>query len=158
MGISGATEGSAQQLVKSNWARLTVGSWANLCSSLNHSSSFTQVFFFFFFLKAPTVQTFWSCPTRTYSYSLWKMPASKQDGDIYTAFGQLLDMPSTLAESQFHVSPARAALFSCTGYALHHSRHCHLFIYLFIYFVFLPFLGLHLRHMEVPRLGVESEP
>ena len=31
-----------------------------------------------------------------------------------------------------------------------------LFIYLFI-FVFLPFLGPLLRHMEVPRLGVESE-
>ena len=28
------------------------------------------------------------------------------------------------------------------------------FIYLFIYFCF---LGLHPRHMEVPRLGVESE-
>ena len=28
-----------------------------------------------------------------------------------------------------------------------------LFIYLFIYC----FLGLHLQHMEVPRLGVESE-
>ena len=27
----------------------------------------------------------------------------------------------------------------------------------FIYFVFLPFLGLHPRHMEVPRLGVESK-
>ena len=34
-----------------------------------------------------------------------------------------------------------------------------LFIYLFIYFLsFLLFLGLPLRHMEVPRLGVESEP
>ena len=34
-----------------------------------------------------------------------------------------------------------------------------LFIYLFIYLfiVFLPFLGLLQRHMEVPRLGVESE-
>ena len=31
-----------------------------------------------------------------------------------------------------------------------------LFIYLFI-FVFLPFLGRILRHMEVPRLGVYSE-
>ena len=25
------------------------------------------------------------------------------------------------------------------------------------FFVFLPFIGLHLRHMEVPRLGVELE-
>ena len=32
-----------------------------------------------------------------------------------------------------------------------------LFKNLLIYFVFLPFLGPHLRHMEVPRLGVESE-
>ena len=31
------------------------------------------------------------------------------------------------------------------------------FIYLFIYLVFLPFLGLLPRHLEVPRLGVESE-
>jgi len=34
------------------------------------------------------------------------------------------------------------------------------FVYLFIYlfmFVFLAFLGPLLRHMEVPRLGVESE-
>ena len=29
--------------------------------------------------------------------------------------------------------------------------------YLFIYFVFLPFLELLPRHIEVPRLGVESE-
>ena len=28
----------------------------------------------------------------------------------------------------------------------------------FFFFVFLPFLGLLLQHMEVPRLGVESEP
>ena len=34
-------------------------------------------------------------------------------------------------------------------------RFC-IFIYLFI-FVFLPFLGLHLWHMMVPRLGVQSE-
>ena len=27
----------------------------------------------------------------------------------------------------------------------------------FFFFVFLPFLGLLLRHMEVPRLGVQSE-
>ena len=27
----------------------------------------------------------------------------------------------------------------------------------FFFFVFLPFLGLLLRHMEVPRLGVESQ-
>ena len=27
----------------------------------------------------------------------------------------------------------------------------------FFFFFFLVFLGLHLRHMEVPRLGVESE-
>ena len=32
-----------------------------------------------------------------------------------------------------------------------------LMIYLFIYFVFLPILGLLPRHMEFPRLGVESE-
>ena len=32
-----------------------------------------------------------------------------------------------------------------------------LFIYLFIYFIFLPFLGPLPWHMEVPRLGVESE-
>ena len=30
-------------------------------------------------------------------------------------------------------------------------------IYLFIYFIFLPFLGLLLWHTEVPRLGVELE-
>ena len=30
----------------------------------------------------------------------------------------------------------------------------YLFIYLFIYFVFLPFFGPLLQHMEVPRLGV----
>ena len=32
----------------------------------------------------------------------------------------------------------------------------YLFIYLFIY-LFTSFLGLYLRHMEVPRLGVEVE-
>ena len=35
--------------------------------------------------------------------------------------------------------------------------YCHyLFIY-FYFFVFLPFLGQFLRHMEVPRLGIEWE-
>ena len=33
----------------------------------------------------------------------------------------------------------------------------YLFIYLFIYFWSFVFLGLHPRHMEVPRLEVESE-
>ena len=33
-------------------------------------------------------------------------------------------------------------------------KRSYVFIYLFIYFVFLPFLGLFPRHMEVPRLGV----
>ena len=32
------------------------------------------------------------------------------------------------------------------------------FFVLFCFFVFLPFLGLLSQHMEVPRLGVESEP
>ena len=31
------------------------------------------------------------------------------------------------------------------------------FIYFFLIFYFLSFLGSHLQHMEVPRLGVESE-
>ena len=31
-------------------------------------------------------------------------------------------------------------------------------LFFFFFFVFLPFLGLLLQHMEVPRLGVESEP
>ena len=31
------------------------------------------------------------------------------------------------------------------------------FFSFFLFFVFLPFLGLLPRHMEVPRLGVESE-
>ena len=31
------------------------------------------------------------------------------------------------------------------------------FLSLVFFFFFLPFLGLHSRHMEVPRLGVESE-
>ena len=30
-------------------------------------------------------------------------------------------------------------------------------IYIYIYFVFLSFLGPHPRHMEIPRLGVRSE-
>ena len=31
------------------------------------------------------------------------------------------------------------------------------FILFYFYFLFFSFLGLHARHMEVPRLGVESE-
>ena len=27
----------------------------------------------------------------------------------------------------------------------------------FLFFIFFIFLGLHLQHMEVPRLGIESE-
>ena len=34
---------------------------------------------------------------------------------------------------------------------------CFLLVYLFWFFFFLVFLGLHLQHMEVPRLGVKSE-
>ena len=30
--------------------------------------------------------------------------------------------------------------------------------FFFFFFVFLPFLGLLPQHMEVPRLGVQSEP
>ena len=33
----------------------------------------------------------------------------------------------------------------------------HLNIMLFIFFIFWSFLGLHLQHLEVPRLGVQSE-
>ena len=32
------------------------------------------------------------------------------------------------------------------------------FFFFFFFLVFFPFLGLLLRHMEVPRLGVELEP
>ena len=32
------------------------------------------------------------------------------------------------------------------------------FLFLFLFFVFLPFLGPLPWHMEVPRLGVQSEP
>ena len=35
-------------------------------------------------------------------------------------------------------------------------RMASLFIYLFLFFIFC-FLGPHLQHMEVPRLGIESE-
>ena len=38
-----------------------------------------------------------------------------------------------------------------------HSKLLSGFLFLFFFFVFLPFLGLPLWHMEVPRLGVESE-
>ena len=43
------------------------------------------------------------------------------------------------------------------------TRQCSFFVFglffcLFCFFVFLLFLGPPLRHMEVPRLGVESEP
>ena len=34
----------------------------------------------------------------------------------------------------------------------------HLLLYLFIYLFIYCFLGLHLRHLEVPRLRVESQP
>ena len=43
----------------------------------------------------------------------------------------------------------------CPRDTVDHVRR-HLFIYLFIS-SFLPFLGLLLQHMEVPRLGIESE-
>jgi len=37
------------------------------------------------------------------------------------------------------------------------QMHFILFFYFLFFSVFLPFLGPHPRHMEVPRLGVESE-
>ena len=36
-------------------------------------------------------------------------------------------------------------------------KECGSRLFFFFFFVFLPFLGLLLWHMEVPRLGVESE-
>ena len=36
-------------------------------------------------------------------------------------------------------------------------QNCTQIFFLFFFFVFLPFLGLLMRHMEVPRLGVQSE-
>ena len=49
-------------------------------------------------------------------------------------------------------------LISVSSYIFFPSICFYLFIYLFIYLVFLPLSGLLPRHMDVPRLGVESEP
>ena len=39
-----------------------------------------------------------------------------------------------------------------------HSGGCNFtLLFLFFYFLFFCFLGPHLQHMEIPRLGVESE-
>ena len=38
------------------------------------------------------------------------------------------------------------------------SKEFMFFGFVFFFFVFFPFLGPLLRHMEVPRLGVQSEP
>lgn len=52
---------------------------------------------------------------------------NKNDGDLYPAYGSLLDMPFTLSGESIHVLLARTAAYSCTGYALHNFRHCYLF-------------------------------
>ena len=42
---------------------------------------------------------------------------------------------------------------------MHSEYSFYLFIFLFVFiYLFFCFLGLHLRHMEVPRLGVQVEP
>lgn len=48
--------------------------------------------------KALPVWTFQSCLTRAYPHSLRKTPANKNDGDIYTTYGSLLDIPLKLSE------------------------------------------------------------
>ena len=48
---------------------------------------------------------------------------------------------------------------SLTRQAVVHFINIMAFIYFILfYFVFLPFLGPLPQHMEIPRLGVESEP
>lgn len=47
--------------------------------------------------KALLVWTFQSCLTKAYPLSLKKTLANKSDGDIYTAYGPLLGMLSTLS-------------------------------------------------------------
>ena len=41
--------------------------------------------------------------------------------------GHFWTCPLTCHRSLFCVSPDRAAMYSCTGYALHNSRQCHIF-------------------------------
>lgn len=41
--------------------------------------------------------------------------------------GHFWTCPLTCHRSLFCVSPDRAAMYSCTGYALHNSRQCHVF-------------------------------
>ena len=61
-----------------------------------------------------------------------------------------------LVISAFLFSPEKTrAMLSNMQYPLAIYLFFILFIYLFIYLFC--FLGLHLQHMEVPRLGVESE-
>ena len=55
----------------------------------------------------------------------------------------------------------KPVLCKISDYNISIDEHCEkeiiLFYYYYYYFLFLPFLGPLLQHMEVPRLGVESE-
>ena len=43
-------------------------------------------------------------------------------------------------------------------YIMHACMYVHMFLFVFFVFFFFGFLGLHPRHMEVPKLGVKSKP
>ena len=59
------------------------------------------------------------------------------------------------------LSLGKQCVLCCIIVTRRHFLYCYsipfYFIYLFIYFVFLPFLGPLPRHMAVPRPGVQSE-
>ena len=60
------------------------------------------------------------------------------------------------------ITGAREASWLCLQIGRKTTSQCikciYLWIFLFLFFVFLPFLGPHPRHVKVPRLGVQSEP
>ena len=61
-----------------------------------------------------------------------------------------LPLLSTLPSVSNSLSPAMLGTWT----DIRSEKRCSLF---FFFFVFLPFLGLYLQHMEVPRLGVQLE-
>ena len=93
-------------------------------------------------------------------FSTYKHEEGREDFCLY-----LLPCPQHPGECLAHRLVLKNGMLNVGGSHSHTQEACisgafllFLFIYLFIYFVLLPFLGPLLWHMEIPRLGVKLEP
>ena len=129
--------------------------------SIHLSFTYQSIFFFFSFLAAPA-----ACGNSPRWNWIWVAAA------IYATPGATLDPLTHCARPR--IKPRSLQDPKCCNQNLNplrhrgNSRRCYFFsllnflyyrwfILFYFFFVFLPFLGPLPQHMEIPRLGVESE-